>query len=88
VPGRGGADTNVVAFIFRGAIDGGRLVVESLGETPVKLRFAREVHDEHTLTWKNEISLGGGLGGLIETNVLPSRGNRLPPDTPRAPLQR
>jgi hypothetical protein len=38
--GRGGADTNVVAFIFRGAIDGGRLVVESLGETPVKLRFA------------------------------------------------
>ncbi|MEN6517989.1 MAG: hypothetical protein ABFC38_07320 [Methanospirillum sp.] len=68
-PGCGG-DTNGVVFIFRGAIEGNRLVMEFQGETPMKLRFAREVLEEPGLTWKKEMSVAGGPRGLIETYLL------------------
>jgi hypothetical protein len=51
----------------RGAIEGNRLVRGPQGETPVKLRFTREVLDERPPTWKNEVSVAGGPWRLIET---------------------
>ncbi len=65
-----GADTNGVAFIFRGEIQGDRLVMESLGDGPVKLRFTWDARDPKALTWKNEMSMGGGPWSLIEKYVL------------------
>jgi hypothetical protein len=69
-----GADTNGRAFIFHGEIDGSRLVMESLGESPVRLRFTWEVVDERTVGWKNELSFGGGPWQLIETYALTPSG--------------
>ena len=65
-----GVDTNGIAFIFRGEINGDRLVMESLGEGPVKLRFTWDARDPKALTWKNEMSMGGGPWSLIEQYVL------------------
>ncbi|HIH02996.1 MAG TPA: hypothetical protein HA263_03785 [Methanoregulaceae archaeon] len=62
-----GADTNGRAIIFHGRIEGGRLVMETLGESPATLLFTWEVVDERTVTWKNEVSFGGGPRQLIET---------------------
>ncbi len=69
-----GADTNGVVFIFRGAIEGNLLIMESRRKTPMKLRFAREVLEEPGLTWKKEMSVAGGPRGLIETYLLTPSG--------------
>ncbi len=65
-----GADTNGIAFLFRGDIRGDRLVMESVGEGPVKLRFTWDARDPEAVTWKNEMSTGGGPWSLIEEYVL------------------
>lgn len=62
-----GADTNGRAFIFHGRIEGDRLVMETLGESPARLLFTWEAVDERTVTWKNEVSFAGGPWQLIET---------------------
>ena len=41
--------------------------METLGEAPATLQFTWEVVDERTVTWKNEVSFGGGPWQLIET---------------------
>ena len=69
-----GADTNGRAFIFRGEIREDRLVMESLGDGPATLRFTWETLDGRTLTWKNEVSVGGGPWQLIETYRLTPSG--------------
>jgi hypothetical protein len=60
--GGGGADTNGRAFIFHGRIEGDRLVMETLGESPANLLFTWDVVDELTATWKDEVSFGAGPG--------------------------
>ena len=65
-----GADTNGLAFIFHGKIEGDRLVMESLGDVPVRLRFTWDAKDPEAVTWKNEMSAGGASWNLIEEYVL------------------
>ena len=65
-----GADNNGVAFIFRGDVKGDRLVMESLGDIPVKLRFTWDAQDPEAVTWKNEMSIGGAPWSLIEEYLL------------------
>jgi hypothetical protein len=65
-----GVNNNGVAFIFRGEVRGDLLVMESLGEGPVKLRFTWDATDPTTVIWKNEMSFGGSPWSLIETYVM------------------
>jgi hypothetical protein len=65
-----GVDNNGVAFIFHGELVEGRLLMESLGDGPVKLRFTRDASDPKAVTWKNEMSIEGGLWSLIEKYVM------------------
>ncbi len=65
-----GVDSNGIAFIFRGEIRGDRLVAESLGDSPIKLRFTWDAGDPEAVTWKNEMSVGGGPFALIEEYVM------------------
>jgi len=65
-----GADSNGRAFIFHGGIRDDRLIMESLGEGPVKLRFIWDAADPMAVTWRNEISSGGGAWSLIEEYVI------------------
>lgn len=54
------------AMVYRGWIDGDRLVFESLGDAPVKLRFTWELADDGVLNWRNEMEVGEGNWFLIE----------------------
>jgi len=65
-----GVDTNGVAFIFHGEIRGDQLVMESLGDVSVRLRFTWDAKDPENVTWKNEMSIGGGPWSLIEEYVM------------------
>lgn len=65
-----GVDNNGVAFIFRGDLLGDQLVMESLGEGPMKLRFTWDARDPGAVTWKNEMSVGSGPWSLIEEYVM------------------
>ena len=61
-----GVDSNGVSFIFRGQIVGDRLIMESIGESPVKLRFTFDAADPNAVEWKNEMSIDAGHWRLIE----------------------
>lgn len=65
-----GVDNNGVAFIFRGEVRDDQLVMESLGDVPVKLRFTWNAQDPKAVTWKNEMSVAGNPWSLIEEYVL------------------
>jgi hypothetical protein len=65
-----GVDTNGIAFLFRGEVRGDQLVMESLGDVPVKLRFTWDAQDPKALTWKNEMSIGEAPWSLIEEYVM------------------
>jgi hypothetical protein len=65
-----GVDSNGSAFMFRGVIKGDQLIMESMGEGPVRIRFTWDATDPTAMTWKNEISLGGGPWTLIEEYTL------------------
>ncbi|MDD1676783.1 MAG: DUF1579 domain-containing protein [Methanomicrobiales archaeon] len=67
-----GTDNNGVAFLFRGELDGDRLVMESMGEVPVKLRFTWDARDPKGVAWKNEMSVGGAPWSLIEEYIIRS----------------
>jgi hypothetical protein len=54
------------ADVYRGHIDGDRLVFESLPDAPVILRFTWDASDAQVMTWRNEMSLGAGSWFLIE----------------------
>jgi hypothetical protein len=55
------------ADVMRGRIDGDRLVYESIGEDPVRLRMTFDVSDPRSAVWTNEASAAGGAWTLIET---------------------
>ncbi len=65
-----GVDNNGIAFIFSGEMIKDRLVMESLGDVPVKLRFIWDAKNPKAVTWKNEMSVGGGPWSLIEEYAL------------------
>jgi hypothetical protein len=53
------------AMVYRGWIEGDRLVFESLGDASVRLRFTWEAADG-VLNWRNEMAVGEGQWFLIE----------------------
>lgn len=54
------------AMVYRGWIDGDRLVFESLGDAPVRLRFTWELAEDGVVNWRNEMAAGDGEWFLIE----------------------
>ncbi len=55
------------ADVMRGHIDGTRLVYESVGDGPVRLRLTWDVSDPRVSVWTNEASVAGGPWTLIES---------------------
>jgi hypothetical protein len=53
------------AMVYRGWIEDERLVFESLGGAPVRLRFTWEAAED-VLNWRNEIAVGEGEWFVIE----------------------
>jgi hypothetical protein len=54
------------ADVYRGRIDGDRLVFESMGATGPRLRFTWDASDPTVTTWRNELALEGDAWFLIE----------------------
>ncbi|HZD43127.1 MAG TPA: DUF1579 family protein [Methanomicrobiales archaeon] len=65
-----GVDSNGASFMFHGRIEGDTLVMESMGDSPVKLRFTWNAGDPNAVLWKNEMSMNGGPYQLIEEYVI------------------
>ena len=53
------------AAVYRGRIDGDRLVFESLDDA-VRLRLTWDASDPDVITWRNEMTTGDGTWFLIE----------------------
>jgi hypothetical protein len=60
------ADCYGNAIVMRGWIEGDRLVFETLGEPPVRLRLVWDVSDPMDVVWRNEMSVGAGPWSLVE----------------------
>ena len=54
------------ADVYRGHIDGDRLVFESLEGAGPRLRFTWDASDPAVITWRNEMSVADGSWFLIE----------------------
>jgi hypothetical protein len=54
------------AAVYRGWIEGDRLVFESLATEAVRLRFTWEIRRGGVIGWRNEMALGEGEWFLIE----------------------
>jgi hypothetical protein len=62
------ADAYGHAEVMRGAIDGDRMVFESVGDPPARIRLTRELAGP-TVLWRNEGSVQGGPWSLVEEYV-------------------
>jgi hypothetical protein len=51
---------------MRGWIDGDRLIFETLGDPPVRLRLVWDRSDPADMMWRNELSAGGSPWFLVE----------------------
>jgi hypothetical protein len=60
------ADCYGHAEVLRGRIDGARLVFESTGDPPVRIRVTWDASDPDVILWRNESSAGGGPWSLVE----------------------
>jgi hypothetical protein len=60
------ADNYGHADVFRGHIEGDRLIFESIAETGIRLRFIWDASDPDVINWRNEMSAGDGPWFLIE----------------------
>jgi hypothetical protein len=60
------ADNYGHADVMHGWIEGDRLTFETIGNPPVRLRLLWDVSDPRDLTWRNEMSVGGGPWMLVE----------------------
>ena len=74
------ADCDGHAEVLRGRIDTDRLVFESTGDPPVRIRLTWDASDPATIVWRNETSTAGGPWSLIEEY----RCTPLPPPEPVA----
>jgi hypothetical protein len=54
------------ADVYRGRIEGDRLVFESLEAAAVRLRFTWDASDPGVITWRNEMAVSDGSWFLIE----------------------
>jgi hypothetical protein len=54
------------AEVYRGQIDGDRLVFESLEGAAIRLRFTWDTSGPGVITWRNEMAAGDGSWFLIE----------------------
>ena len=54
------------AEVYRGRIEGDRLVFESLEGAAARLRFTTDVSDPGVIIWRNEMAVGDGSWFLIE----------------------
>jgi Protein of unknown function (DUF1579) len=54
------------AAVYRGRIDGDRLVFESLDDAGVRLRLTWDASEPDVITWRNEMTTGDGTWFLIE----------------------
>lgn len=61
------ADNYGHADVMQGHVDGDRLIFETIGESPVRLRLVWDVSDPEDMIWTNEMSVGGGSWTLVET---------------------
>ena len=67
---------------FQGRIEDDRLIFESLGEAPVRLRFTWDATEDGVIRWRNEIETGederGSGGGSVDgfENAGADRGRR------------
>lgn len=52
--------------VYRGYVEGDRLVFESMPDAPVRLRFTWDASDPDVTTWRNEMALEDGSWFLIE----------------------
>lgn len=60
------ADNYGNSDVYRGHLDGDRLVFESMAETGTRLRFTWDVADPTVINWRNEMTTGDGSWFLIE----------------------
>jgi hypothetical protein len=60
------ADNYGHAGVMRGQLDGDVLAFETVGEGPVRQRMIWDAGDPAAMTWRNEISFGGGPFSLVE----------------------
>jgi len=60
------ADNYGHADVMRGWIDGDRLTFETIGDPPACLRLTWDISDPASMTWRNEMSVGGGPWSLVE----------------------
>ncbi len=63
-------DSNGISMMFRGRLEGDRLIMESMGDPAVNLRFIRDATDPRAITWTNEIMTEDGSWRLIEEYVI------------------
>jgi len=75
------ADCYGHAEVMRGWIVADRLVFESIGDPPVRLRLIWFESAPDALTWRNEMSVGGGPWTLVEEYLC----TPAPPDDRREP---
>ena len=62
------------ADVMRGRIRGNRLVYESVGGDPVRLRMTWDISDPGSAVWTNESSVAGGPWTLVESyRMTPTR---------------
>jgi Protein of unknown function (DUF1579) len=54
------------AAVYRGHIDGDRLIFESLEDAGIRLRFTWDASDPDVIIWRNEMTAGDGTWFLIE----------------------
>jgi hypothetical protein len=60
------ADNYGHADVMRGAIEGDRLVFETIGDAPVRIRLVWDITDPTDIVWRNEMSVGGAPWSLVE----------------------
>jgi hypothetical protein len=67
-------DNDGHADVMRGRIQGNRLVYESVGGDPVRLRTTCDISDPGSAVWTNESSVAGGPWTLVESyRMTPTR---------------
>ena len=54
------------AAVYRGQIDGDRLIFESMEDAGIRLGFTWDASDPGVITWRNEMTTGDALWFLIE----------------------
>src|SRR5215510_1867202 len=75
-------DNDGHAELYRGRIDGDRLVFDSMEGAAPRLRFTWDVSDPALITWRNEMAVGDGSWCLIKAGADPKT-RAVAPSRPR-----